>query len=122
MEVELKKVKITLSVIKQLLPATCHQMESYTPLGWVVVKDGKYSKQKILLYNGNTNILTYCLLPKKIILNKRFYSDTEYKQIDWCTDFGTLTYNGDSEEDARQTKERFEKMVDKAKQIGQIFY
>lgn len=72
MLVELKKVKITQSILKQVLQASFTELVAGNVLGWVI--DRKV--RKILIYNPDTQVLRFQYFPSE------FKIDTEWVQID----------------------------------------
>ncbi len=76
MEVELKRTKITKSIINQALPASTQQMFLCDVLGFVVLGASKPAQTKVLIYDGTTNQIL--LAPHY----KHVKTVTEWDQID----------------------------------------
>jgi hypothetical protein len=80
MEVEVKKVKITKSIINQSLMASTHQMFNCDVLGFVVLPQDKSTKTRVLIYDGTT---------QQVLLGPHYKSATTVTEWDQIDNYGT---------------------------------
>lgn len=122
MIVELKKVKITTSILKQLQYATMPQIEAYEVIGYVVVKAKRFTTKWILLYQGGTNTLVYIYYPR--LLEVRSESNPYKYHLSYISDYGTTMYQ-DKEQSRGYAQRCFDVsslVKSDADRKGQIFY
>lgn len=130
MEVLLKKVKVTVSVLKQLQIASWKQMQTYEPLGYVVKQSKRGSYRSILLYDKETNTLVCMLAYTKVKLEEKSLQidahgtrEQQWQVVLEGPSFVT-NYNGHSnnKEAHEKVQHAIENTIEKALMIGQIFY
>lgn len=122
MIVELKKVKLTGSIIKQIVYAGPHQMAKYDVLGWIIVTEKGSKYKRIILYDSATNSLAYVYYPNTMEIRQNA-APTFY--VAYISDRGLLQYNDsqyNTKEDMQKLLDVMVAMRDKAKIKGQIFY
>jgi len=122
MEVAVKKVKLTLSLIRQIQYATLSQVETYKVIGWISDHAKGKSTRKILLYSEEDNMLAFYYYPSLMELR-----DIDYVKHDKCRVYvngeGRYTdYHFEDEEKAQAALNNLNCMCNNAKTIGQIFY
>lgn len=121
MEVLLKKCKITLSIIKQLLVASEENIRTYNVLGWVLLPYKNSSYKKILLYDSVSNKLVSMFYPKDIS-EKPKGQDNRF-ELYYRNDFNNHYYHSfDTKEEQVQFHSVLNRVVSEAKEQGQIFY
>lgn len=119
MEVILKKTKITLGVIKQLLSAGEKEIKTYEVLGWVLTlfKSRKY--KRILLYEKTTSSLVYMNYPNAI----REDEELGKLKVSYVTDLGGgHVHILNTKEEQQLFYRTLLRVVSEAKEKGQIFY
>ena len=114
MEVQLKRTKITKSIMSQVMLASITQMTKLKVLGWVLHDH----KQKILFYDSSINNLMYTRFPKSI--EKDGDNKIRYTYLDRGIT-NSIFYQLDTEELRDKTFDQLIQMKDNAKLLGQIF-
>lgn len=127
MLVELKKVKLTSSVIKQIQMAGFDEMVAEHVIGWVVVDKGI---KKIIIQNPTTKVLRFQYYPTDIKVEKEHRQINTYGTFQWqysilySTQRGSvqLTNRSADEEDINSKFLRMKEFWNAARAAGQIFY
>ncbi len=125
--VEIKRVKITSSILKQVLGASYDEMIAENVIGWVIEKGIK----KILIYDKLTKKLKFAYYPTSIEIEK------DYKQIDnvgtrelqhvitYGTTRGTIYFKDAVFHDLENVTKKYERLKEfhiAANTHGQIYF
>ena len=128
MEVQLKTVKITKSILSQLEMANITQMLSYTPLGYVIDNVKGCKLKKILFYDSRTLTLCFCYYPSTIEVREDFLQDgsneKEYRIV-MISDKGMINTKPENCRSKGWVDELCKKLLQQrtaAYNIGQIYY
>lgn len=125
MEIELKKIKLTNSIIGQLNMAMPSQIINFEVLGYVNHKKDK----KVLLYDKMTNRLAYCFYIQEIRFNEdsvQIDSHGAHEQQYWVSLF--LGHNryiklyGEDRTNKTAVESLLKEMQEKFANVNQIFY
>jgi len=120
MLVELKKVKISSGIIKQIQPTSNEKLIPENVIGWVFYKFGKYFYHTILLYDKEKNNLSS--IPMSVSITVNLNTQQTKWVCKYTTSDGFRTIESDSEQESLAIQARLIEMNRKAKEIGQIFY
>lgn len=126
MLVELKKVKLTSSIIKQIQIAGFDEMVAEHVIGWVDVK----GLRKIIIQNPTTKVLRYHLWPKEIEVEKDNVQIDNHGTREWqyCvlyhTQRGTVRITDRIPDEVATNNRclRMQEFKNAARAAGQVFY
>lgn len=124
MLIELRKIKITASILKQLQIASLTQMKTYKALGYVLYKDRK----TILLYDDVNKTLCYMYFYDAKIITEQIQIDSHgTREQQWKVELSNSrgyypTGFSNNEVEANELYKQIENRKHEANTIGQIYF
>lgn len=125
MNIELRKIKITASILKQLQIASENQMKTYAALGYVLYKDRK----RILLYDEVNQTLCYMyFFDAKVITDQIQIDSHGTREQQWKVELTFfrggyyITSFSNNEIEANELYTQVEARKREANTIGQIYF
>jgi len=116
MEVILKKVKITSSILNQVLILKADDLKSFEVLGYCVLKNDKW----IVLYNASTNELRKTLMFKEVLIDNGHSSPFHIKVI-FPSKYAPRYYDGKNDSDCQEFIKLMNQIKHQAEEKGQFF-
>lgn len=128
MQAEIKKLKVTKSVIQQSEKAQLHEFKDLNVLGWCNYKTGKYLVKYIILNDEEKGVIKKYIFFKEIEtrFNHEYRGKSSHISKSWdlavkTPSFVNLTYNFNSEKDLKEAIRLLEGMKKTAIERGQFY-
>ena len=117
MEVILKKVKITNSILNQtVILSSTDELNKFEVLGFCIVKTHKW----IVLYNESTNELRKFLMFKEVIVDEN-HSTPFWIKVIFPVTYRSAIYQGKNEEDCNEFIKSMNEIKHQAEIKGQFY-